>query len=63
MRAGRDKKHLDAQTEAARAAAEERRFAENRRNSIPYLGLYPLKYHEFKKHFAWTNFLYLVAYP
>ena len=33
------------------------RIAENRRNSIPYLGPYPLKYHEFKKHFAWTDFL------
>ena len=29
------------------------RIAENRRNSIPY----PLKYQEFKKHFAWTDFL------
>jgi len=42
---------------------ESLRIAENRRNSIPYPGPYPLKYHEFKKRFAWTDFLYSVAYP
>ena len=42
---------------------EQLRIAENRRNSIPYPGPYPPKYHEFKKHFAWTDFLYSVAYP